>query len=161
MMDEGDCVTSEMPWIKKCNQPSAQLDEKLSFAKLLKSEVKQELTKSRIDLAEVTKAKEALQQELKKDKSLMYETTNELRDREDKARQKDEVYEELKSEFNTLRENCVQLEGKQFTVLEILERSERLNKKSDGELNSFIIEVPTFIIEVPTKICVVEATVHL
>jgi len=74
----------------------------------------------------------------------MYETTNELRDREDNARQKDEVYEELKSELNTLRENCVQREGKQFTVPENVERLERL----DGE----IIEVPA------EKIPVDEAT---
>ena len=58
----------------------------------------------------------------------MYETTNKLRDRED-ARQ------------NTLRENCVQRERKQFTVPEILERSERLHKEKDSERNSFVIEV--------------------
>ena len=45
--------------------------------------------------------------------------------------------------MNTLRENCVQREGKQFTVLENLERSERLNREKDGEIVSFIIEVPT------------------
>ena len=70
----------------------------------------------------------------------MYETANKLRDREE-ARQ------------NTLRENCVQRERKQFTVPEILERSERLNRKKDSEVNSFIIEVPT------ETICVDEAKV--
>jgi len=99
-----------------------QLKEKLSIEKLLKSEVERELT-------EVTKAKEALHQELKKDKSLMYEMTSELRDRDDSARQKDEVYEELKSELTTLRENRVQRERKQFTVPENVERLERLDGK--------------------------------
>ena len=32
-------------------------------------------------------------------------------------------------------------ENKQFTVPEILETSERLNREKDGERNSFIIEV--------------------
>jgi len=50
-----------------------QLKQKLFIVKLRKSEVEREL-------AEVTKAKEALKQEFKQDKSLMYETTNELRD---------------------------------------------------------------------------------
>ena len=109
-------------------QLTKQLEEKVSFEQLLKSEVECELAESRASLAEVTKVNEALQQELNKDKSLMCETANKLRDREDNARQKDEVYEKLKSEVNTLRENCIQREGKQFTVLEILERSERLNK---------------------------------
>ena len=68
----------------------------------------------------------------------MYETANKFRDRED-ARQ------------NTLGENCIQREWKQFTVPEILERSERLNRKRDGEVNSFIIEEPT------ERICVDEA----
>ena len=61
-------------------QLTKQLEEKVSFEKLLKSEVEHELAKSRANLAEVTKAKEALQQELNKDKSLMYETANKLRD---------------------------------------------------------------------------------
>ena len=52
----------------------------------------------------------------------MYETANKLRDREDNARQKDEVYDELKSELNILRENCVQRERKQFMMLENLDR---------------------------------------
>ena len=82
----------------------------------------------------------------------MYEMANKLRDREDNTRQKDEVYNELKSEWNTLRENCIQHEGKQFTVPEILERSERLNKEKDGEINPFIVEVPA------EKICINEAT---
>ena len=129
-----DALDKEMRLIK-------QLKEKLSIEKLLKSEVERELT-------ELTKAKEALQQELKKDKSLMYETTNELRDRDDSARQKDEVYEELKSELIKLRENRIQRERKQFTVPENVERLERL----DGEINSFIIEVPA------EKIRVDEAT---
>ena len=90
----------------------------------------------------MTKAKEALQQELNKDKSLMYETANKLRDREDNARQKKAVYDELKSELNILRENCIQLERKQFTVPENLERSERFNKEKNGERNSLIIEEP-------------------
>ena len=68
----------------------------------------------------------------------MYEAANKPRDREE-ARQ------------NTLRENGVQRERKQVTVPEILEGAERLNRK-DGEVNSFIIEVPT------EKICVDEAT---
>ena len=106
----------------------------------------------RANLGEVTKAKEALQQELNKDKSLMYETANKLRDREDNARQKDEVYDELKSELNTLRENCVHREGKQFTVPEILERSKTLNREKDSEIISFITEVPA------EKIRVNEAT---
>ena len=97
-------------------QLNKQLEEKLSFEKLLKSEVEHELAKTRADLAEVIKAKEALQQELSRDKSLMYETANKLRDREDATQ-------------NTPRENCVQRERKQFTVSEILERSERLHRK--------------------------------
>ena len=132
-------------------QLNKQLEEKLSFEKLLKSEVEHELAKTRANLTEVIKAKEALQQGLSREKSLMYETANKLRDQEDNARQKDEVYEELKSEWNTLREKCIQREWKKFTVLEILVRSERLNMKKDGEVNSFIIEVPT------EKICVDEA----
>ena len=44
-------------------QLNKQLEEKLSFEKLLKSEVESELAKSRANLVEVTKAKEALQQE--------------------------------------------------------------------------------------------------
>ena len=44
--------------------------------------------------------------------------------------------------MNALRENYVQREGKQFTVPENLERSERLNREKDDELNFFIIEVP-------------------
>ena len=82
----------------------------------------------------------------------MYETANKLRDREDNARQKDEVYDELKSELNILRENCVQRERKQFMMLENLDRSERLNRGKDGEMNSFVFEVPA------KKICVGKAT---
>ena len=93
-------------------QVTKQLEEKLSFERLLKSEVEHELAKSRANLAEVTKAKEALQQESNKDKSLMYETVNRLRDREGNARQKDEVFDKQNSEWNTLRENCIQHEGK-------------------------------------------------
>ena len=44
-------------------QLNKQLEEMLSFEKLLKSEVECELAKSRANLAEVTKAKKALQQE--------------------------------------------------------------------------------------------------
>ena len=47
-------------------QLTKQLEEKLSFEKLLMSEVKWELAKSRANLAELTRAKEALQQELNK-----------------------------------------------------------------------------------------------
>jgi len=107
-----------------------QLKEKLSVEKILKSEVEREL-------AEVSKAKESLQRELKKDKSLICETTNELRDREDSPGLKDEVYEEVKSELTTLKGNCVQREGKQFTEPENEERLEKL----DGEINPFISEV--------------------
>ena len=87
-------------------QLNKQLEENLSFEKLLKSEVEHELARTRANLAEVIKAKEALQPELSRDKSLMYETANKLRDRED-ARQKDEVCNELKLQWNTLRENCI------------------------------------------------------
>ena len=75
-----------------------------------------------------------------------------MREGEQNAKQKDEVYDELKSESNTLRENCVQRERKQFMEPENLERSERLNSEEDGEINSFVIEVPA------EKICVDEAT---
>ena len=145
LSDVRDALDKEM-------QLNKQLEEKLSFEKLLKSEVERELAKSRANLAEVIKASKALQQELNKDKSLMREATNKLRDREDNAGQKDEVYDELKSELNTLRGNCVQRERKQFMMLENLERWERLNTEKDGERNSFIIELPA------EKICVDEAT---
>ena len=72
----------------------------------------------------------------------MRESENEFRDGEDNAKQKDEVYDELKSESNTLRENCVQRERKQFMEPENLERSERLNSEEDGEINSFVIKAP-------------------
>ena len=123
------------------------LDKEMqSFEKLLKSEVKRELAKSRANLAEAAKANTAFQQEVNKDKSLMRETASKLRDRED------EVYDELKSELNTLRENSVQRERKQFMEPENLERLEGLNKEKDGEINSFIIEVPA------EKICVERAS---
>ena len=118
------------------------MEDKLSFEKLLKSEVECELAKSRANLAEVTRTKEALQQEVNKDKSLIHEVASELREGEDNAKQKDEVYDELKSEVNTLRENCIKREGEQFMEPERLERLERLNSKEHGEINSFIIEVP-------------------
>ena len=86
-------------------QLTKQLEEKLSFEKLLKSEVERELAKSRANLAEVTRAKEALQQELNKERSLVRESANKSREGQDNAKQKDEVYDELKSEVNTLREN--------------------------------------------------------
>ena len=124
-------------------QLNKQLEEKLPFEKLSNSEVEPELAKTRANLAEVIKAKEALQQELSREKSLMYEMANKLRVRED-ARQKDEVCNKLKLQWNTLRENCLQRERKQFTVPEILERSERLDRtENDGKVNSFIIEVRT------------------
>ena len=103
------------------------MEEKLSFEKLLKSEVECELAKSRANLAEVTGTKEALQQEVNKDKSLIHEVASELREGEDNAKQKDEVYDELKSEVNTLRENCIKCEGEQFMEPERLERLKRLN----------------------------------
>ena len=133
-------------------QLTKQLEEKLSFEKLLKSEVEGELAKSRANLAEVTRAKKALQQELNKDRSLVRESANKSREGEDNAKQKDEVYDELKSKVNTLRENCVKREGKQFMVSENFERSERSNKEKDGEISSFIIEAPA------EKIRVDEAT---
>ena len=123
-------------------QFTKQLEEKLSFKKLLKSEVECELAKNRANLADVTKANKALQQELNKDRSLVRESANELREGEDNAKQKVEVYEELKLESNTLRENCVQRERKQFMELERLERLERLNSEEDGDINSFVIEEP-------------------
>ena len=86
-------------------QLTKQLEEKLSFEKLLKSEVECELVRSRANLAEVKRVNKTLQQELNKDKSLMHETANKLGDREDNAKQKHEVYGELKSESNTLGEN--------------------------------------------------------
>ena len=145
LSDVRDALDKEM-------QLTKQLEEKLSFEKLLKSEVKRELAKSRTNLAEVTKANEALQQELNKDNSLMRETASKLRDGEDNTKQKDEVYHELKSELNTPRENCVQRERKQFMVAENLERLKRFNREKDGEISSFMIEVPA------EKIRVDEAT---
>ena len=123
-------------------QLTKQLEEKLSFEKLLKSEVERELAKSRANLAEVTRTKEALQQELNKDRSLVRELANKSTEREDDPKQKDEVYDELKSEVNTLRENCVQRERKHFMEPERLERLERLNSEKDGEISSFMIEAP-------------------
>ena len=132
-------------------QLTKQLEEKLSFGKLLKSEVECELVKSRANLAEVIRTKEALQQEVNKDRSLVCESVDKSREGEDNAKQKHEVYEELESELNTLRENCVQRERKQFMELEGLER---LDSEQDSEINAFVIEVPT------ERICVDEA-VHL
>ena len=145
LSDVRDALDKEMHLMK-------QLEEKLSFEKLLKSEVECELAKSRANLAEVTKANKALQQELNKDESLMHETANKLGDLEGNAKQKDEVSDELKSEVNTHRENCVKRKGKQFMVSESFERSERPNKEKDSERNSFIIEAPA------EKIHVDEAT---
>ena len=133
-------------------QLTKQLEEKLFFEKLLKSEVEREPAKSRANLAEVSRTKKALQQELNKDKSLMREAANELRDGEDNAKQKHEVYDELKSEVNTLRENCIQRERKLFMEPERLERLERRNKGKDGEISSLIIKLPA------EKIRVDEAT---
>ena len=133
-------------------QLTKQLEEKLSFEKLLKSEVECELVNSRANLAEVTRAKEALQPELNENKSLVRESASKSRDGEDNAKQKDEAYDEFKSGVNTLRENCVNREGKQFMEPENLERSERLNSEENGEISSFVIEVPA------EKICVDEAT---
>ena len=132
-------------------QLTKQLEEKLSFEKLLKSEVERELARSKANLSEVTRAKEALRQELIKEMSLVRESANKSRE-EQNAKQKHEVYEELKSESNTLRGNCVQRERKQFMVSENFERSERPIKEKDVEINSFVIEVPA------EKICVDEAT---
>ena len=133
-------------------QLTKQWEEKLSFEKLLKSEVKRELARSRANLAEVTRAKEALRQELNKERSLVRESANKSREGEQNAKQKDEVYDELKSEVNTLRENCVKREGKQFMVSENFKRSERPIKEKGGEISSFIIEAPA------KKIRVDEAT---
>ena len=77
----------------------------------MKSEVEYELAETRANLAEVTKAKEALQQELNKDKSLKYETPNKLSNGGDNGRQKDEVCDKLKSELNTLRETAYSVKG--------------------------------------------------
>ena len=96
----------------------------------------------------MTKANKALQQELNKDRSLVRESANKSREGEHKANQKDEVYEELKSVSNTLRGNCVQRERKQFMEPERLERLERLNSEEDGEINSFVFEVPAVRIRV-------------
>ena len=82
----------------------------------------------------------------------MRETASKLRDREDNAKQKHEVYDELKWELNTPRENCVRRERKQLMVAENLERLERLNRGKDGEINFFIIELPA------EKICLDKAT---
>ena len=71
-----------------------------------------------------------------------------MRDCQDSARQRDEVYEEVKSELTTLKGNCVQREGKQSTVTENVERLETL----DGEINPFISKVPA------KKVRVVKAT---
>ena len=95
--DEQRKLSNVRDALDKEMQLNKQLEEKLSFEKLLKSEVEHELAKSRADLAEVIKANEALQQELSRGKSPMYETANKLRDREDVSQ-------------NTLRENCVQRE---------------------------------------------------
>ena len=105
-------------------QLNKQLEEKLFFDKLLKSEVERELAKTRSILAEVIKAKEALQQELSRDNSVMYETANKLRDRKD-ARQ------------TLLEKTAYSVNGNSLRC----RRSERLHRKKDGEVNSFIIEV--------------------
>ena len=60
-----------------------------------------------------------------------------MRDREGNARQKDEVYDKLKPELNTLRESYIQCERKQFTMPENLEKLERLNSEEDGEIKLF------------------------
>ena len=95
LSDVRDALEKEM-------QLTKQLEEKLSFEKLLKSEVERELAKSRANLAELTRAKEALQQEVNKDRSLVRKLANKSREGEDNAKQMDEVYDELKSEVNTL-----------------------------------------------------------
>ena len=82
----------------------------------------------------------------------MYETASKLRDQEGEARQKDQVSDEIKSEMNTFGENCVQREGKQFTVAEKLEKSETLNREKDKEVNAVMAEVAA------EKIRVEEAT---
>ena len=79
--DEQRKLSNVRDALDKEMQLNKQLEEKLSFEKLLKSEVERELAKTRANLAEVIKAKEALQQELSRDKSLMYETANKLRPR--------------------------------------------------------------------------------
>ena len=81
----------------------------------------------------------------------MRESANKSREGEDNAKQKDEVYDELKSEVNTLRENCVKREGKQFMVSENFERSD---KEKDGEISSLIIKLPAEKIRVDEAITV-------
>ena len=75
-----------------------------------------------------------------------------MRDQEDEARLKDQVSDEVKSEKNTFGENCVQREGKQFTVVEKLEKSETPNRERDEEVNAVMTEVAA------EKIRVEEAT---
>jgi len=120
LSDVRDALDKEMRLTK-------QLKEKMTVEKLLKSEVEREL-------AEVTKDKETLQRK--------------LRDCEDSAGLKDEVYDEVKSELTTLEENRVQCERKRLTVPGNVERLEGI----DGEINSFISTVPA------KKVRVVEAT---
>ena len=79
---------------------------------------------------------EALQQELHRNKSLMYETVSKLRVQEGEARQKDEVSDELKSELDT--GNCLQREDKQFTGAEKLAKSKTLNREKDEEVNTVV-----------------------
>ena len=68
----------------------------------------------------------------------MYETVSKLRVQEGEARQKDKVSDELKSELDTLRGNCVQREDKQFTGAEKLAKSKTLNRKKDEEVNTVV-----------------------
>ena len=127
--DEQRQLSNVRDALDKEMQLNKQLEEKLSFEELSKLEVKHELAKTRANLAEVIKAKEALQQELSREKSLIYETANKSVRDQDNARQKDEVYEELKLEWSTLRENGVQRERNQFTV----RRSWKDRKDSTGK----------------------------
>ena len=150
--DERRKLSNARDALAKEMQLTKQLKEKLSFEKLLKSEVERELEKSKASLAEVRKANEALQQELRTDKRLMYETANKSRDLEDEARQNDKVSDELISELDTLRGNCVQREEKQCTGAEKLAKSKTLIREKDEEVNTVVTRLAA------EKICVEEAT---
>ena len=127
--DERRRLSKARDALDKEMQLTKQLEETLSFEEPLKLEIERKLDESKANLAEVTKAEEALQQELHRNKSLMYETVSKLRVQEGEARQKDEVSDELKSELDTLRGNCIQREDKQFTGAEKLAKSKTPNRE--------------------------------
>ena len=72
--DERRRLSNATDALDKEMQLTKQLEEKLSFEKSLKLEIERKLDESKANLAEVTKAKEALQQELHRINSLMYES---------------------------------------------------------------------------------------